>query len=167
MQIFDSFKREGGRITFEAERLMKITRLRTAIMAARSQIGSLANQIGQRAIELHGDGRLIQPELASLCEEVRALERQIVEKEAEIARIRNEMPPTTVPIDEQEADVDITTGRYCPTCKADRPISSRFCSVCGSRTVEKTPGQKLCDGCNSPIPAGSTFCPTCGKRVES
>lgn len=166
MNLFDSVKREGGRITFEAERLLKMTRLRTAIIAARAQIGSLATQIGQRAIELHSEGRLIQPELAKMCEDVRTLERQIVEKEAEIMQLRNEMPPAARPGEEQD-EPELAGGRYCPSCKADRPVSSRFCSVCGTRTVEKPAGQRVCSNCSGIIPVGAVFCPTCGARSDS
>lgn len=53
------------------------------------------------------------------------------------------------------------SGIKCPSCKADLPAGSKFCTSCGS----KVGGGSACPSCNADVPAGSKFCPSCGAKM--
>lgn len=54
-------------------------------------------------------------------------------------------------------------GMKCPSCGADLPSGSKFCTNCGN----KIGGGISCPKCKADIPAGSKFCPGCGYKVIS
>ena len=54
-------------------------------------------------------------------------------------------------------------GVKCPSCGADLPAGSKFCTNCGG----KIGGGITCPKCKADIPAGSKFCPGCGNKVIS
>jgi membrane protease subunit (stomatin/prohibitin family) len=54
-------------------------------------------------------------------------------------------------------------GIKCPSCGADLPAGSKFCTNCGGKIGAGIP----CPKCKADVPAGSKFCPGCGSKVLS
>jgi membrane protease subunit (stomatin/prohibitin family) len=78
-------------------------------------------------------------------------------------------------------------GIKCPSCSADLPSGSKFCTNCGNKiaggitcpkcNADITPGSKFCPGCgnkvlsncpkcNADLSSGAKFCPSCGAKIE-
>jgi len=49
----------------------------------------------------------------------------------------------------------------CPSCSAQIPAGSKFCSQCGA----KIGGDMICPNCKADVPEGSKFCPNCGAET--
>jgi membrane protease subunit (stomatin/prohibitin family) len=49
----------------------------------------------------------------------------------------------------------------CPSCQAQIPAGSKFCSQCGA----KMSATSACPDCGAEVPGGSKFCPTCGAKL--
>lgn len=59
---------------------------------------------------------------------------------------------------------------FCPNCNAEVPLTSAFCSNCGSKMVVKPPvvqmnTGKTCPACGAFLSEGQMFCTNCGSRV--
>ncbi len=56
----------------------------------------------------------------------------------------------------------------CPNCKATTPITSKFCSNCGTAltTTPATPEVKTCSNCKQIVSPTAKFCPNCGQKIE-
>ncbi len=49
----------------------------------------------------------------------------------------------------------------CPSCKAQIPAGSQFCSACGAKLQSTV----ACPKCSTQVPAGSKFCSSCGTSL--
>ncbi len=56
-----------------------------------------------------------------------------------------------------------TPGIKCPSCGADVPSGSKFCTNCGG----KIGGGAPCPKCRADVPSGSKFCPACGAKIAT
>ncbi|NJD76406.1 MAG: SPFH domain-containing protein [Candidatus Methanoperedens sp.] len=56
-----------------------------------------------------------------------------------------------------------TPGIKCPSCGADIPSGSKFCTNCGG----KIGGGAPCPKCKADVPSGSKFCPSCGAKIAT
>lgn len=60
----------------------------------------------------------------------------------------------------------------CPSCSAEVPAGTTFCSLCGAKIVAKQEVAPVddslidCPSCGAKIKAGSAFCTSCGNKVE-
>ncbi|KAB2947759.1 MAG: SPFH domain-containing protein [Candidatus Methanoperedens sp.] len=72
----------------------------------------------------------------------------------------SQMGQTMQPQQQQQARPN---GIKCPSCGADLPSGSKFCTNCGN----KIGGGISCPKCKADIPAGSKFCPGCGYKIIS
>ena len=50
----------------------------------------------------------------------------------------------------------------CPSCGAQVPKNSKFCTSCGNKMVEET----LCPGCGKPVAKDAKFCAECGYKLK-
>jgi RNA polymerase subunit RPABC4/transcription elongation factor Spt4 len=176
--LFDRVKRETNKATFEADRLLRIRRVEGTIADIRRQITQQAYQIGSKAIELSKNGQLDSPpELAAMCKQVQQLEQQITEKEAEIERIRQEIPPEPAPRTEVVGPAVVgrkaNYGHICPKCEIELPAEALFCPQCGGPAKDVAPpptpvataAEAKCVKCGAAVPAEAAFCPRCGSKV--
>jgi ribosomal protein L40E len=171
--LLDRVKRETTKATFEADRLLRIRRVEGAIGQLQRQITQQAYQIGHKAIELYKNGRLDSPtELTAMCGQVQQLEQEIAEKEAEIERIRQEVPPvppepTPGPAIARQA----LYGYICPSCQIELPTEAVFCPRCGGRAEDVQPpadfdAYSVCALCGAALPQEARFCPACGNALD-
>lgn len=64
---------------------------------------------------------------------------------------------------QQQPQAARPNGIKCPSCGADLPPGSKFCTNCGS----KIGAGNTCPKCKADVPAGSKFCPSCGNKFLS
>jgi ribosomal protein L40E len=176
--FIDRARWEASKAAFEADRLLRLRRVDSAMDGLRGQIQQLSYQIGNKAIELSKAGPLDPLELAPLLEQVRQLEQEIANKEAEKARIKQEAPP---PPPESAPVVPVAPtprsalyGHICLKCQIELPPEAKFCPKCGGPVQDVAPpatpppaAGTACVQCGTAVPPGAAFCPLCGGRVES
>jgi predicted amidophosphoribosyltransferase len=61
----------------------------------------------------------------------------------------------------QQPGVQAAETMMCPSCSAQIPKGSKFCSQCGAKIGE----EMICPNCKADVPEGSKFCPNCGTKI--
>lgn len=143
--------------------------------------------LGQTTLALYQRKQLSNPDLSALCDELAALEDQILGVVDTQTEIEEEVQAASLHVDGQDADApvlkeDISTlfmDMTCVTCNAPLKPGRKFCTNCGqkveaaaqpaSSTVEPSPPASdfSCADCGTLLPAGSAFCTICGKSVNA
>jgi len=54
----------------------------------------------------------------------------------------------------------------CPKCNAKVPVTSKFCSECGTQLTPPSAGTINCPKCGHPVTSTSKFCPECGTKIS-
>ena len=157
---FLDYIREGTETAREEiERRTGLVRERRELRRLRQQRDTLVKRLGERALQLFGDGEVAQDEIASECQAIITLEDQIARKELEIQRIAQlSARPVAAPV----------YGRICPRCQIQLPDEAVFCPNCGTRAedvVPPEPKRATCPACQGSIPIESSFCPRCGASL--
>jgi hypothetical protein len=118
------------------------------INQSRAQIQQTMLKIGERAAEMLRAGTLASPEMQALLDQITGIEQQIaaeeaaiVEKRAEIEKIKAEanteksagaatVEPPAPPLVPAAA---APAGRFCPQCGTPAGGSGAFCTQCGAK----------------------------------
>ena len=135
----------------QAKNFTDVTRLNSAISDKEKKITQLYAFIGQAYYQRHRS----DPDAEELqqIEAVNALFAEIAQCQEEIKQIKG--------------------VSKCPSCGADVPLNSAFCSTCGAKVPQTAPAEAvpadspLCPSCHAPVRAGSRFCICCGAKLES
>jgi DNA-directed RNA polymerase subunit RPC12/RpoP len=166
MSIFDRLKHGVDLTKFKADQLLHINRIKGEIDVLLQDTAQIQKRIAAKTLELHQAGNLAIPELEKFCLEIDSINRQIREKEAQIAAIRAEEAPQYVPPQTYQA------VNPCPTCGFDIPLSASFCPNCGysvKSSPPATPGEEsstiTCPTCGYSILVCAAFCPECGEKI--
>lgn len=78
------------RARFEAEKFQRTSRISGEISNVKSQVDTNMRQLGERAFELHRQGKLQAPEVASLTQVITQLQSQQSDKERELGEAQND-----------------------------------------------------------------------------
>ncbi len=156
MPILDRFKQGVDSAKFKADQLMRVNRVQGEIGNLNREISTLRDKIASVTLELHKAGRLPLPELEELCVSIDRLNAQIVEKEAQIASIRAEVPPQAPGV--------------APAAPAPEPAPAASPSPVAAEAPAEAPvapaaGVRKCASCGAELSAKVSFCPNCGQRV--
>ncbi|MDO8970476.1 MAG: zinc ribbon domain-containing protein [Saprospiraceae bacterium] len=191
--MFDRLKQAANETKFKADQMLRVQRVQNDIAGVNQQMSAMRDRIGGRALELHRQGALAMgvAELEELCASVDTLFAQIGQKEAQIAAIKAEHPPTGAtpapqPGFQQQQGFPQQPGfqqqpqyappppqvamKTCPNCQAAVPGPAMFCTTCGfnfqpAPAAEAARATKTCASCQFEVPMQSAFCPNCGKPV--
>lgn len=157
--LVDSMRLKADQAALEADKLIRIRREQGGIDQLRRDIKTQLDALGQAALTAYRAGEIAHPQLASIGQQIDALNEQIGQREARIEQIRAEKlaTPPVVPAAAQ-------AGLPCPSCKQLIPEGAAFCPVCGYKIPKAQPAEAICATCGSPIPAAAQFCPGCGAR---
>jgi len=145
------------RVGFEADKRMRINRVRLESGRLQKRSGQLMHAISERVMELEAQGAEMEPTIKALVGEVRALRKQLAGKATEIEAITNE-PWAEPPL--QLAPPSQTTQKSLPT-GGPQVIEGTMREVSGDSKAEPT----LCPNCGSPVRTVSVFCPNCGYKL--
>lgn len=163
--LFDKLKEGASRAAFEADRMRRISQIQSAIGALKRQVEQRVRELGDKTLELYNAGQLTEPELVAFCDQkIAILQGQIAEKETEVEKIRQEVPP-------QEPTPGLY-GHICPKCKIKLPDGVTFCPRCGSKAEDVTPPPPsptglTCPNCGAARVTEAAFCPYCGVKMEA
>jgi hypothetical protein len=146
------------RVGFEADKRMRVNRVRVEMGRLQKKAGQLMDAISERVLELEAQGAEMEPTIKSLVGEVRALRRQLSEKSDEIEAITTEQwveppPPIAPPPSSQPKSLPSARPELIEGTK--REISSG--------NPHEQPA--LCPNCHGPLRPMSVFCPNCGYRL--
>lgn len=157
--ILDQLRSGAGKAAFEAEKLRKVTTIKSEIKSIRNDVEEAVLQAGQVAWQLHRSDAITQPRLKEACARIDALQAQITAREREIERIQNEVY--------EEPRFGPQYGHLCPNGHGQLPAGARFCPSCGAEGIDVPPprGGAQCPACGAALDPGARFCPSCGAAV--
>jgi RNA polymerase subunit RPABC4/transcription elongation factor Spt4 len=169
MSFWNSVKKGASQAQLEADKLVRVNRVKTEVNSLHEQIRQHTFQLGAQTLDLYQSEALAEPTLLEICLKIKALEEKISEKETQIAAIKLQSLP------EQPSDPSISYSRQCPECNTPIPEEAVFCPACGGRTVnageagaepniETNSGQ--CPSCKVSLPENADFCPNCGAQIQ-
>jgi RNA polymerase subunit RPABC4/transcription elongation factor Spt4 len=152
MSLIEEMKRRRDQVALEADKLLRTNRKQGEIGQWRKQIEQSVVQLGNAALGLYSLGVPLPPELAAVCQQIDALNAQILEAEQEIERIRQESLP----------DPAAVSGLRCQVCGYGIPEAATFCPNCGNPRPKPS---LACANCGNALPPDARFCASCGQRV--
>lgn len=156
--ILDQIRSGAGKAAFEAEKLRKVTAIRSEIRSLKNDVEEALLRAGQVAFQLHQSNAVTQPQLQEACARVDALQAQIAAREREIERVQSETY--------QEPKAGPQYGHLCPNGHGELPAGARFCPECGAEGIYVSPPVGTsCSECGAAIPPEAQFCPSCGTPV--
>jgi hypothetical protein len=152
------------RMSFEADKLMRVNRVRGEITRLQGQTEKVKDTVAERVLELDAEGAEMEPSLKALIDEVRALRRQLADKAAEIEAINAEAwvepPPPVVVVPAQEQPRKALPSGQQTSQAAAAPNQT------GQKQQDAKPQeQTICPSCNGPRRPMSVFCPNCGYKL--
>jgi uncharacterized OB-fold protein len=158
--ILDQLRSGAGKAAFEADKLRKITTLRSEIRSLNDNVEEALMHVGQVAFQLHRSEAITQPRLREACARIDALQAQITAREREIERVQSETY--------QEPRSGIQFGHVCPNGHGQLPEGARFCPTCGAEGIHVPPPRAgaQCLACGAALDPGARFCPSCGTPVQ-
>ena len=151
----------AGKAAFEADKMRRVNAVQSKIKSLHKESEKAYCQIGRVAYGLYGDGRITQPELKNVCDQMAGLQAQIATHEQEIAAIRTEefVGP--------QAAVSPQYGRICPNGHGVISPQDNFCQTCGAKAIFVPPpapaNASVCPNCSAPLAADARFCASCGQ----
>lgn len=143
------------RVGFEADKRLRVNRVRTEMGRLHKQAAQLMDSISERVLELEAEGAEMEPTIKALVGEVRALRKQLADKAVEIEAITGEAwiePPPPLP-PAQPAPRALPAGKPQIIEGTKREIG------------EKPKVPALCPNCGAPLRPTSVFCSTCGHKL--
>lgn len=84
MNIWDSVQRGLEKASNEAARIARIQRLRSTIDNLNRQVSTQQDALLARAIETFLEGRMVQPELLPICQELVSLQQRLAQAQSEL-----------------------------------------------------------------------------------
>lgn len=137
------------RAGFEADKLMRVNRVRMEASRLGEQADEKTFVLGTKVVEMAGAGAELDPELRQMAEEIIALHADLLRKDEEIKAINAE-----VWVEEGESPSSVA-----PPAKGD-PIAQRLQSY-----IESKNNDFNCPKCGTIIRPNKSYCPKCGRKV--
>ena len=105
----------------------------------KDQIQQTKVQVGEKAVEMMRAGALASPDLQAMVDQITGIEQQIsaeqaliVEKKAEIEKIKAEDAGQAAGPAQPQAAAAAPAAKFCPSCGAPAGTTP-FCSQCGTK----------------------------------
>jgi RNA polymerase subunit RPABC4/transcription elongation factor Spt4 len=157
--ILDQLRSGAGRAAFEAEKLHRVTAIRSEIRSIKSELEGAFLRAGEVAFRLYQSDGIGEPELREACAQIDALQTRIAAHEQEIERIQNEPY--------QEPGSGPEHGYLCPNGHGPVPDGARFCPKCGSEAIYVAPPapDTACPACGTALSPEARFCGSCGTPI--
>lgn len=144
------------RAGFEADRLMRVNRVRAEASRLREQADDKTFALGKKVLELASAGDELNPDLKVMVDEVLKLQADAALKDEEVKAINAEQwVEPVIPV----APASPSAPATAPAQRAD-PIAQRLQAY-----VEAKNNEFNCPKCGAVIRPNATFCPKCGRKV--
>lgn len=159
--FIDRLRSGAGKAAFEADKLRRIAAEQSSLKTLKEEVKKITQELGALTYDLHGSGRVQQPELVQICRRIDALQAQIASLEEKLEAIRAEEFV-------EEAAAATYTGRVCPRGHGPIAPENNFCVHCGAAAIVAAPPQSqgpVCDECGADLPREARFCTECGRPL--
>lgn len=120
MAIWDDIKRGAQSGLDEVTKLSKVAKLKGQVRNLEATLGDRIYDLGTRVLELHRRNELHHVELDQIFVDIQTLQRELREREAELAGLQGKAAPAK------------TEAAECPDCGAKLQPADRFCRHCGA-----------------------------------
>ncbi len=184
MNLWDSVHRGLEKASQEAGRIARIQRLRTAADGLARQMQGQHSLIVDRLMELFVSGRLTQPEMLTLCQELASMQQQMTQIQQELKQLQTSSGSTGQPVSGGEALPPVlsppayqATGEHFTPIPPPPPPAEESMNVSGMETVLNTVEAgmpmvsanepRYCRSCHAVLLTGHAFCHQCGTPVEA
>ncbi len=140
------------KLTEKPGELLEINRLNKQISAEEEKVQEAFLTMGKSIFEAQSKGELISPELAALCETVKAARAKMEDLRVHVLKLRDK--------------------KQCPQCGTELELAQPFCSKCGAKQVmpsTSVPGEaakRKCSNCGAELAPTQVFCSGCGAKQE-
>ena len=155
--IMKSLRGGADRAAFEAAKLVRLQREQFRLKTQEDQKRELMQNLGEAVWQLHGAGKVSEPQLLAICQQLQGVVKQIHEIGATIEKIRQEQPPEP---------------SKCEACGRELTENDLFCPACGGKVVNAQAAQpgpvaatQTCPNCGGALRPGAAFCGACGHRL--
>lgn len=138
----------GQETVAKAKNFADIAKLNDAINTIQQQITRLYLDFGEAYYDRHKDDEVFAEDAERMT--------AIRDAYAKIARYKEQI--------NQIKGVEI-----CPSCGAEIPAGSAFCSSCGAKVVKPEPAPregKFCPQCHASVGENDLFCMSCGAKLS-
>jgi len=149
-------RRSLDRVGFEADKRMRVNRVRVEVGRLQKQAAQLMEAISERVLELDAEGAEMEPTIKALVDDVRALRKQLSDKAVEIEAIANEPwidPPPPIAPPQTVAPKSLPRGK------------PQVIEGTASEVPRANEQPELCPSCRGPLRPMSVFCPNCGYKL--
>ena len=145
----------------------EISKFKTNVRKLEKEKDKLLPDLGKAAYQAFLDGRLQEASLADTFEKLKALDAQIEQGQAEIARLTAQVEQIKAAA-RMPKDVRRPTAAACPYCGAAVAPGVKFCGNCGKEAAPPAPpAAAVCANCGGPLAQGMKFCAQCGTHVDT
>jgi len=194
MQIFRSARQQAEKLSFEADKLVRMKREEGAIEETKKELRIKFTELGEIAYRLSSEGALDHPDLAAWAATVSAVEARLDEAEQRLEAIRNEKwigeSAEADAASPGHASTQAGPTKRCPKCGYSAPAVASFCPQCshrfqipqrapvstagaGDADAEDTadassaePEGPVCGNCGAKLVEEAAFCRVCGSPVD-
>lgn len=145
----------------------EINRLKAQVRKLEKDKDRMFPELGRLAYQEFLEGGLSNPPLEEACGQVKAIDAQVEEANANITVLQAQAqqmkagPPPPV---------STAAGLTCPACGTPAVPGVRFCGNCGAEMpVQAPPAAQVsaCPSCGKPVAPGARFCGECGQPIAA
>jgi hypothetical protein len=140
----------------------EINRLKAQIKHLQKDKEKSFPDLGRATYLAFSEGRLTDPALVEASNKIRAIDTQVEQANAEIARLQS--------VIQQMKTMPAPAVGACPSCGAPVTAGLRFCGNCGAPVAAAPPAPpagQACAQCGAPLTPGSRFCGECGATAAT
>jgi predicted RNA-binding Zn-ribbon protein involved in translation (DUF1610 family) len=163
------------RVSFEADRLMRASRVRAEADRIARQIEKKTLELGERVLALAAEGKVVDPTLQPVIAEIRELNNRLQDKQVELQAINAEawVPPPPPPPPPSPPPPPATSSPPPPSVRpAPPPPPSAPHEMQGDSGSDVRQGlepgevQVKCPNCGSVVRPVASHCPMCGFKIS-
>lgn len=139
----------------------EINKLKAQVKHLQKEKDKSFPDLGRATYQAFLDGRLTDPALVEAGNRIRAMDNEIEQASAEVARLQA--------LIQQMKASPVVIGS-CPACSAPVTPGLRFCGSCGAPLAQQAPMAApgfACPNCGAAQAPGSRFCGECGTSFQA
>lgn len=146
MSVFNQIRKGVQAVTDKSDELVETTKIKMAISKIESQVSQRKVELGALTYRLHTEGRIDIPEVLSICTDIDAYHKEILDLQNQLTSLQ----PVMV---------------ICSSCSAKNAPGAKFCSSCGAALQAVSQASCICPGCSAPNRQEAKFCVKCGTPL--
>ena len=170
-RIADGLTDGLDRAQWEADKLVKVNRIRGQISDLERELSSAQARLANKVLELHADGRLQVPELDEPIWGIADIDARLDEMREDLtsasamrfedAQVAQKQAQPKQP---RAEEVQAEEGKPDGPQLAEQPVATEGAPP--PTSSEAAPGARFCASCGTSLQQDARFCPECGQKVD-